>query len=103
MMIEFNLPSFADVLQVVVTAILPLIVGWVTRQTFQHKALVLLTLAAVTGLGTELLAAVQAGTVFDLTDALVRTVLSFIAAVGLHYGLYKPEGVTAAVQSRGPQ
>jgi hypothetical protein len=102
-MIQFNLPSLPDILQVVVTAILPLIVGWVTRQTFQHKALVLLALAAVTGLGTELLATLQVGDVFDLTAGLVRTILSFAAAVALHYGLYKPEGATAFVQSRGPQ
>lgn len=102
-MIEFTWPSLADIVQVVVTVLLPLIVGWVTRQNFQHKALVLLALASVAGLGAELLDVLTAGGTFDLGQGLIRLALSFGAAVLLHYGLYKPQGVTAKVQGLGPQ
>lgn len=102
-MIEFTLPSLADFVQVVVTVLLPLLVGVVTRSTFQHKALVLLLLAAVTGLGSELLATITAGGTFDIGQGIVRLVLSFGAAVLLHYGFYKPEGITERAQRLGPQ
>jgi hypothetical protein len=101
--VTFTVPALADAVQIVETVALPLLVGWLTRREFQHKALVLLAAAAVTGLGSELLATLQAGAVFDITDGIFRAVLSFGAAVLLHYGLYKPEGTTAAVQRLGPQ
>jgi hypothetical protein len=102
-MFSFTFPSLADAVQVLVTVLLPLIVGFITRQDFPHKALVLLGLAAFTGLGSEALATLQAGGVFDLGAGLVRFALSFGAAVLLHYGFYKPEGTTATVQRFGPQ
>lgn len=102
-MIEFTWPSLADIVQIVVTILLPLIVGVITRSTFKHKALVLLLLAAVSGLGAELLRVVTAGGTFDLGQGIIRAVLSFGAAVLLHYGFWKPEGVTAAAQRLGPQ
>jgi hypothetical protein len=101
--VTFTVPALADGVQIVVTVLLPLLVGWLTRREFQHKALVLLGMAAVTGFGSELLATLQAGGVFDITDGAFRAVLSFGAAVLLHYGLYKPEGTTATVQRFGPQ
>jgi hypothetical protein len=101
--VTVTVPELADAVQIVVTVALPLLVGWLTRREFQHKALVLLGLAAVTGLGSELLATLQAGAVFNFTDGLIRAVLSFGAAVLLHYGFYKPEGTAAAVQRLGPQ
>jgi hypothetical protein len=101
--VTFTVPALADAVQIVVTVLLPLLVGWLTRREFQHKALVLLAAAAATGFGSELLATLQAGGVFDITDGLFRAVLSFGAAVLLHYGVYKPEGTTAAVQRFGPQ
>lgn len=104
-MIQFTWPSLANLVQIVVTIALPLIVGIITRSTFQHKALVLLALAAVSGFGTELLQFLTAGGggTYDVTDGLFRALLSFGAAVLLHYGFYKPEGVTAAAQKLGPQ
>lgn len=99
----FTVPALADAVQILVTVLLPLFVGFITRREFQHKALVLLGLAAVTGLGTEALATLQAGGVFDLTDGLFRAVLSFGGAVLLHFGIYKSEGTTSAVQKLGPQ
>lgn len=102
-MIEFTWPSLADFVQVVVTVLLPLLVGIITRSTFQHKALVLLLLASIAGLGAELLEVLTAGGTFDFGQGIVRLALSFGAAVLLHFGFYKPEGVTAAAQRLGPQ
>lgn len=102
-MIEFTWPSLADGLQVVVTVVLPLIVGIITRSAFQHKALVLLLLAAVAGLGAELLEVITVGGTFDLGQGIIRLALSFGAAVLFHYGFWKPEGITAKAQALGPQ
>ncbi len=102
-MIEFTWPSLADIVQVVVTILLPLIVGVVTRTTFQHKALVLLLLASVSGLGAELLEVITAGGTFDVGQGLIRLALSFGAAVILHHGFYRPEGIAARARALGPQ
>lgn len=102
-MIEFTWPSLADGLQIVVTLVLPLIVGFVTRASFPHKALVLLALSSLAGFGAELVETITAGGTFDIGQGLVRLALSFGAAVLIHYGLWKPEGVTAKAQSFGPQ
>lgn len=99
----FTLPSLADGVQIVVTVLLPLVVGVITRREFQHKALVLLVLSAVTGLGSEALATLQSGGVYDVGAGLIRAVLALGAAVILHYGFFKPEGITAAAQRLGPQ
>jgi hypothetical protein len=101
--VTFTVPALADAVQIVVTVLLPLLVGFITRREFQHKALVLLGLAAVTGLGSELLATLQAGGVYDVGAGLVRAALSLGAALLLHYGVYKPEGATEVAQRLGPQ
>lgn len=86
-----------------VTTVLPLLVGLVTKSNTSSgvKAALLAGLAALTGIGTELLVSIQAGTPYDLGTGLVFAVASFITSVGLHYGLYKPTGTTAAVQEVG--
>lgn len=100
--ITFDLPP-ALIIGIIVTTVLPLLVGLVTKTVTDSnvKAFLLAALAAVTGLGTELLASIQSGTSYDLGTGILLALGAFITAVGLHYGLYKPTGASAAVQEIG--
>jgi hypothetical protein len=100
--ITFSFPP-ALILGLLVSTILPLLVGLVTTRVVAGgvKALLLAALSAITGLLTELLASVNAGTTYDAGTGLVLALTSFLIAVGLHYGLWKPTGASNAVQSVG--
>lgn len=99
MNIIFNLPP-ALVIGLLVSTVLPLLVGLVTSRAMKPglKAVLLAVLSALTGLLTELLNAVNAGAAYDLGTGLVLALTSFLIAVGIHYGLWKPTKVTAAAQ-----
>ena len=76
-----------------VSVLLPMIVAAVTRRFSAGavKSLVLLLLAIVAGWLTSLQAT---GGEFELKAAVTAMFVSFITAVGFHYGLLKPTGVT---------
>lgn len=99
MNIEFNLPP-ALVLGLVVSTVLPILVGLVTTRVTHGgtKAVILAALAALTGLLTELLAAVNAGVAYDLGNGLVFALTAFLVAVAMHYGLWKPTTVSTKAQ-----
>lgn len=101
-MITFDLPP-AVLLGLLVSVVLPLGVGFVTTRVTDAgvKAILLAGLAAITGLGTELLNAVTHGVQYNLGHGLVFFLGSFLIAVGVHYGFYKNTGVTDAVQDSG--
>lgn len=101
-MIEFDV-SLAHVLGMLLSVVFPLIVGLVTKTVTNsgHKALLLAAIAAVSGVVSEALTAVQADQVFNLGMALFVALTSFIAAVGMHFGLYKPLGVSQRLQEVG--
>ena len=98
--IEFTLP-WPLILGMVVSTILPILVGLVTTRVTNSglKAVLLAALSAITGLGTELLAAVNSGTTYDLGNGLIFALTSFAIAVSLHYGLWKPTTVSAKAQN----
>lgn len=98
--IEFNLPP-ALVIGLIVSTVLPILVGLVTTRVTDGgiKAVLLALLAALTGLGTEGLAAIQSGTTWDLGTALVLALTAFLVGVAMHYGLWKPVHVTEKVQN----
>ena len=100
MNIVFNLPP-ALVIGLVVSTILPVLTGLVTTRLTSGgvKAVVLAALAAVTGLGTELLNAINSGTQYDLGTGLVLALTAFIVGVALHYGLWKPTMVSEKAQN----
>lgn len=101
-MIEFNL-SLLQIVTFAVAVISPLLVGLVsTRVTSSaHKAWLLAGLAALTGLGSELVNALTQNEVYDLGTGLITAFTAFIIGVGLHYGLYKPTGTTDKVLESG--
>lgn len=96
-------PNWIQVVTFLVTVALPLLVGLVTTRVTApgRKAIYLAALAAVTGLGSELLSALTTATTYDLAAGLFLALTSFVLAVGLHFGLYKPTGAAAALQDVG--
>ena len=76
-----------------VSVALPMLTA-VVKQRFSASwvgSLVLLALAVLSGWLTSLVAT---GGTFELRTAAVSVAISFITAVGVHYGLLKPMGVT---------
>lgn len=102
-MIVFHL-SIVDVIGVIVVPVLlPLLVGLVTtRETHAgRKAVLLALLAAVTSLCTQAVEAWQSGHAFDLGAALLLVIPTFVIAVAMHFGVWKPAGAAAALQDVG--
>lgn len=91
-MIKIALPW----LSLLVSVVLPAVVALVTKRYADSglKAIVLAALAAVTGLCTEWIAALNTGTAFDWNSVLNFWVTSFLVAVAAHYGLLKPVGLS---------
>ncbi|MBT2490658.1 hypothetical protein J7E96_19485 [Streptomyces sp. ISL-96] len=77
--------------------VLPVLVGLVTTRVTHAgtKAVVLLALAAADSFIVELAAG---GPGWDVGNALVLTLVSFVIAVASHFGLWKPTGVARRAQ-----
>jgi hypothetical protein len=90
----------ALVIQLVVSTVLPLLVGLVTKTVTRPsvKALLLALLSLITSLLVELGASITAGTTYDLGQGLILALPTFLIAVGLHYGLWKPVGAATKAQ-----
>lgn len=91
------------VIQLVVSTVLPLLVGLVTKTKTDAgvKAALLAGLALATSLLTELGAAITAGVPYDFGQGLILALPTFLIAVGLHYGLWKPLGASVKMQEIG--
>lgn len=87
-------------LGLLVTVVLPILVGLVTTKVTSPavKATLLLLLTALNGFLVEL-SARPAG--YSLGTAVVLWLASFATAVALHFGLYKPTGAAAVAQAFG--
>ncbi|POH63647.1 MULTISPECIES: hypothetical protein [Cryobacterium] len=96
----FNLPLLLSLL---VAIVLPILVGLVTTKetSSARKAIYLALLALLAGLLSQLLAAINAGVPYDLFTGLIQGIGTFLVAVALYFGLWKPTGVTAAAQAVG--
>lgn len=101
-MIQFE-PNWVGLLTLLVSVILPVVVGLVTKRVTDpgHKAILLALLAALTGFLSELLNALTTGDVYDVFSGLLTFVAAFIIGVALHYGLWKPTGVSHKAQEVG--
>jgi hypothetical protein len=99
-MITFH-PTLLQGLTLLVSVLLPILVGLVTTKVTSAnvKALALLALSLVTSLVSAWILAVQSGTAFDLWAALYTFGAVFLIAVASHFGLWKPTGVAAAAAS----
>lgn len=98
-MISFTLDP-ALIIQLLVSTVLPLLVGLVTKKITHGgvKAVLLAGLALVTSLLTELGQAIANGVPYDLGQGLLLAIPTFLIAVGLHYGLWKPIGAATKAQ-----
>lgn len=101
-MIVFDIPLF-QVFTLLSAVVFPLLVGLVTKRTTDpgRKAVLLAGLSVLISLSTELASALEAGTNYNLGTALLTALGSFLVAVAMHYGLWKPTGVAEKVQAVG--
>lgn len=88
------------VLGLVVSTVLPLLVGLVTKVVTNPRvrAILLAALSAVTGLLTELGNAWSQGVEYDIGRGLLLAFGAFILAVGMHFGLWAPTGASMAAK-----
>lgn len=104
-MIQFHL-DVAAILGPIIGIVLPLLVAIVTRESTNSsvKAVLLAALALVTNLLTGVADALAHHTVYDLGQALILALGTFIVSVAMHYGLFKPTGVSDDLQQKvGPK
>lgn len=101
-MIEFSL-DLVQILTLLAGVILPVIVGLVTKHVTAAgvKAALLAGLSVGINLITEVANAMSTGTNYNLGEALVAGLGTFVIGVALHYGLWKPTGVSDAALSVG--
>lgn len=90
----------AQVVQLVLTVILPIIVGLITTRTTSSsvKAWLLAGVSLATSVLTELAHAIATTAVFDLGVALLAAIPTFAIAVATYYGLWKPTGIAVKAQ-----
>ena len=98
--LALDLPQLLNLLLAVV---FPVLVGLVTKTVTRSglKAILLATISLGSGLVSALLASVTAGTPFDLIAAVLTGLAAWTIAIATHYGIWKPTGITARVQSIG--
>lgn len=90
----------AQVVQLILTVILPILVGLVTTRTTSAaaKAWLLAGLSLATSVISEMAQAINSAATFDLGVALLAAIPTFAISVAMYYGLWKPTGVGAAAQ-----
>lgn len=89
-----------QVLTLFVSILFPVLVGYVTKASWDSglKAVILAAVSAVSGVLSSALDPTHS---FHWQAALLTAVGAFAIAVATHFGLWKPTGVSAAVQARG--
>ena len=100
-MITATPPDLLTILTFVVSILLPLLVGLVTKVVTHSgvKAILLAFLSAVLGFLNELIRALTTGDPFDLWTAVILWVGIFIIAVGMHFGVWRPIGASTKAQA----
>lgn len=101
-MISFQF-DWVLLLSIVVTTLLPIITAWVTTAVTSSKvkAIVLAALSAITGLGAELLNALQTGTQYELFVGLLNAFIVFVVAVATYFGFWRATQVPEKVNATG--
>jgi len=96
------LPVFSTtgalLLWLLVTVVMPIAVGLVTKVTTNSsvKSLLLVLLSAINGFLSEWLAA---GDTYDWVRGLLTAVVAYVVAVASHFGVWIPTGATAKAQA----
>lgn len=99
-MISFSLDP-AQVIGLLVAVVLPVVVGLITTSKIGPgwKAAILAFLAALTGLLTEVGNALQQHAPYNLGQGILFALAAFIVATAMHFGLYKPSGISERAQA----
>lgn len=99
-MIVFDIPAW-QLFQLLASTVFPLVIGLVTTRVTDaaRRAVLLAGLSVVSSLATELAAALQTHTAYNLGQALLAALASFLIAVGTYYGLWRPTGAAVAAQN----
>lgn len=86
-----------------IATVLPLLVGLVTTKVTSGgvKAVLLAGLSLVSALLTEAVNTWQTGAAYDLGQGLIAALPVFVTAVAMHYGIWKPTGVSGVLQDVG--
>lgn len=102
-MVVFDEMKLIMLLQVLISAGLPLLVGILSTKLTNglKKSLLLLGLNLLAGQLVELVAALQHKVEYDVVAGLISSLMTFLFGVGLHYGLFKPSGLTSVLLSIG--
>lgn len=101
-MIEFTL-DLALIIQLLISTVLPLLVGLVTKVVTHSgvKAILLAALSLITSLLVEFGHALANAEVYDIGRGLLLALPTFLIAVGMHFGIWKATGVSEKMQSIG--
>jgi hypothetical protein len=93
----------AYLLGLAVSTVLPILVGLVTTRVTHpgRKAVLLAALSALTGLLTEWGEAAKNEAAYNVGAGALAALVYFGAAVAMHYGLWKPTGVSGKAQDTG--
>lgn len=99
-MFTFTLDTLV-IVQMLIAVILPVLVGLVTTRLTSSawKAWMLAGLTLLTSLLAGWATALSNAAVFDFGVALLAAIPQFVISVAVHYGLWKPTGVSSAVQN----
>jgi hypothetical protein len=98
----FHLEGWA-LLGLVVGVLLPGIVGLVTKAVTNatYKSLLLVALSAISGFGSQAIAAHEAGTSYDAGQGLLTALGAFVIGVSTHFGVMIPTGLKDKLQAVG--
>lgn len=89
--------SKAQIIGLLVTLVLPVLVGLVTTRVTSAgvKAVLLLLLTAANGFLVEL---GSAGPGYNVANGVFYAAVSFVTAVAVHFGFLKPTGIASKAQ-----
>lgn len=96
----FDPSSLTGLLSLIITVLLPLLVGLITTRTTSPavRAILLLAFAAIKGFLEAWLQAINTDVDFAFVPVAITIAVNFVIAVVVHFGLWKPVGASAAAQ-----
>lgn len=96
-------PDLGGLLGLILTVVLPLLAGLLMKRSWNAatKGTVLLALAAIKTLVEGYLQAVNTGVHLDGVALTITTVVNFVIAVALHFGLWRGSGIQQAAIDSG--
>lgn len=98
--ITFSL-DLATIIQMILSVFMPILVGLITTKATSSavKAWGLAGATLMTSILTGFSEALASSQVFDVGMALLSAIPAFAISVAIHYGLWKPTGVSEKAQS----